>query len=207
MEAESTAGTVADWATAGAAVVAVLALIVALLAWREARRSAVAAERSAVASELSAEAAARSAAVEEAALDLARRDAERRDADREEEAGPQFECVKGTIGKEFARTTLRVVGGPGRIVVDVELVDVPWCSGIVTGKSQGGEPVAQTIRFPPMEPGAVFELTGYLKDPATGPDVLPLLITVESQEESPRTWQRRVPVPLRYRPPVRAFSL
>jgi hypothetical protein len=188
-----------------AGLIALAALVVSYLAWKESRRSADAAVRSAKASEDSARAAAQSAAAEEAALALAQRDAEQRDADRADEAGPQFECVKGTIGKEFARMTLRVVGGPGRVVVDVEVADVPWCSGITAGKGDG--PVAQSIRFPPMEPGDMFEVTGHLTVPASRAAVLPLLITVESREDPPRTWQRRVPVSLRYRPPVRAFSV
>lgn len=45
---------VADWATAGAAIIALLALLLTWLAWREARRSADAADRSARAADRSA---------------------------------------------------------------------------------------------------------------------------------------------------------
>lgn len=73
--------------------------------------------------------------------------------------------------------------------------DAPWCSGI----SSGNGPVAESIRYPPMNPSDTFALTAHLTvSPWEGHTelALPLVIDVESREDTPRTWNRPVSVRL-----------
>lgn len=187
--------------TGGSAFVALLALVVAYLARRDARRSADASERSATAGEQSAKHARRSADAAERGNDLVARDAEQRAADRHNEAGPTFTAAPAHVSDRMARVTVTVINGPGRVVIDAE-PDAPWCAGISAGAASS---LASSIRFPPLEPGDDLTLTVHLTtDPWEGHRqiVLPLRLTVESREDPPRTWERRVSVPLRPAPPA-----
>ena len=168
--------------------IAVAALVVAGKARGDARRSADAAEESA-------RQARRSADAEERAVALSQHEAEQRAANRHKDDGPGFVRVAGYVMDRTAHAELRIIAGPGRVVLDVR-ADAPWCSGISSG---GKGPVGESITYPPMHPGETFTLTAHLGvDPWEGHSrvALPLVIDVESREDPPRTWRRSVEVEL-----------
>ena len=110
-------------------------------------------------------------------------------------SAPQTVRVAGYVMDRTAHAELRIIAGPGRVVLDVR-ADAPWCSGIsISGKG----PVGESITYPPMHPGETFTLTAHLgADPWEGHSrvALPLVIDVESREDPPRTWRRSVEVEL-----------
>ena len=168
--------------------IAVAALVVAWKARGDARRSADAAEESA-------RQARRSADAEERAVALSQHEAEQRAANRHKDDGPGFVRVAGYVMDRTAHAELRIIAGPGRVVLDVR-ADAPWCTGIC---SSGKGPVGDSITYPPMHPGETFTLTAHLgADPWEGHSrvALPLVIDVESREDPPRTWRRSVEVEL-----------
>jgi hypothetical protein len=122
--------------------IAVAALVVAWKARGDARRSADAAEESA-------RQARRSADAEERAVALSQHEAEQRAANRHKDDGPGFVRVAGYVMDRTAHAELRIIAGPGRVVLDVR-ADAPWCSGIC---SSGKGPVGESITYPPMHPG------------------------------------------------------
>jgi hypothetical protein len=167
---------------------------VAYLAWKAAQRSAEAAEESA-------RQARRSADAQERATAIAQDDAEQQAADRHRDSGPEFVPVKSDIlDRGIAHAELRIVGGPGRVVLHVR-ADAPWCSGVSVGDDG---PVGESVTYPPMHPGETFTVTAHLRtDPRSRSKVvLPLIIEVESREDPPRSWRRRVDVELNEGPMV-----
>jgi len=101
--------------------IAVAALVVAGKARGDARRSADAAEESA-------RQARRSADAEERAVALAQHEAEQRAANRHKDDGPGFVRVAGYVMDRTAHAELRIIAGPGRVVLDVR-ADAPWSPG------------------------------------------------------------------------------
>jgi hypothetical protein len=183
---------VGDIASAAAVVVALLALGVSWAARKDARRSADASEESA-------RQARRSADADERAVALAQHEAEQQASKRHDDSGPEFVRVAGDILDRTARVELRIVGGPGRVVLHVRAA-APWCSGVAAGDEGAGE----SVTFPPMHPGETFTVTAHLRTSPRGHGkvVLPLVIDVESREDRWRTWQRLVEVELNEGPMV-----
>ena len=97
--------------------IAVAALVVAWKARGDARRSADAAEESA-------RQARRSADAEERAVALSQHEAEQRAANRHKDDGPGFVRVAGYVMDPTAHAELRIIAGPGRVVLDVQ-ADAP----------------------------------------------------------------------------------
>ena len=172
-------------------VIAFLALVVAVLAWRTSSRSADNAGRAADASERSAGASEQSAATSAGSLALAQAEADRRAADRHGDGGPAIVRVSGSLSERTARVTLRVVGGPGKVVLDVE-PGTTWCPTISAHENSDG---GTSIRYPPRHDGETFDLIGHLSlTPWEGYTeiALPLEITVLSCDGSDRTWRRSI---------------
>jgi hypothetical protein len=109
--------------------------------------------------------------------------------------------VAGYVMDRTAHAELRIIAGPGRVVLDVR-ADAPWCSGISTAERGS---VGESITYPPMHPGETFTLTAHLgADPWEGHSrvALPLVIDVESREDPPRMWRRNVELELKPGPMV-----
>ncbi|WP_219418969.1 hypothetical protein [Pseudonocardia nigra] len=169
------------------AVVAGLALLVSVLALVVATRSMRAARRSAAAAE--------------ANVAIATRKEHREVEDRHDQDGPTFAASEvAVVHDRKAQIVVRMVGGPGKVVIDAE-PDTPWCAGISSGED--GQ-LSSSIRFAPMDAGDDIRFTAHLTaNPWQGHDqiILALRFSVESRESPPRTWERRVRVPLKPPPP------